>query len=65
MTLTSGDMHNNKARLQSAAKIAPISRRQAIMMRWKNEGNKKEDGGFGRGNNLLSILLLFRLNASF
>ena len=32
MTLTSGDMHDNKARTQSAAKMAPISRRQARMI---------------------------------
>ena len=32
MTLISGDMHDNKARTQSAAKMAPISRRQARMI---------------------------------
>ena len=32
MTLTSGDMHDNKARTQSAAKMAPISRRQPRMI---------------------------------
>ena len=32
MTLTSGEMHDNKARTQSAAKMAPISRRQARMI---------------------------------
>ena len=75
MTLTSGDMHDNKAKTQSAAKMAPISRRQARMISGKaafliinevekNEGNVKEDGGFGCGHNLLSILLLFRHNAS-
>ena len=32
MTLTSGDMHDNNARTQSAAKLAPISRRQARMI---------------------------------
>ena len=32
MTLTSGDMHDNKARTQSAAKLAPVSRRQARMI---------------------------------
>ena len=32
MTLTSGDMYDNKARSQSAAKMAPIGRRQARMI---------------------------------
>ena len=32
MTLTSRDMHDNKARTQSAPKMAPISRRQARMI---------------------------------
>ena len=79
MTLISGDMHDNKARTQSAAKMAPISRRQARMISGiaalfiisfvftprKNEGNVKEDVAFGRGHNLLSILLLpFRHNAT-
>ena len=74
MTLTSGDMHDNKAKTKSVAKMAPISRRQArmisgiaaflIIYEVENEGNVKEDGGFGRGHNLLSILLLFRHNAS-
>ena len=32
MTLTSGDMHDNKARTQSAAKIVPLSRRQTRMI---------------------------------
>ena len=32
MTLTSGDMHNNKARTKISAKMAPISRRQARMI---------------------------------
>ena len=32
MTLTGGDMHDNKARTQSAANMAPVSRRQARMI---------------------------------
>ena len=32
MTLNSGDMHDNKARTQNAAKMAPISGRQARMI---------------------------------
>ena len=71
MTLTSGDMHDNKARMQSAAKMARrmISRIAAFLIIYKMEKRRKRKrslrySGFGRGHNLLSILILFRNNVS-
>ena len=74
ITLTSGDMHNNKARTQSAAKIVPISRRQArisgihvaaflIIYMYEVEKRRKRKRRWwvlAMGTNLL----LFRHNAS-
>ena len=66
MTLTNGDMHENKARMKSAAKMAPISRRQARMISgiaafliiYEVEKQRKCKRRWW------SILLLFRHNAS-
>ena len=72
MTLTSGYMHDNKAK---TAKMAPIGRRQArmisgiaaflIIYEVEKRRKRKRRWWFGRGHNqLLSILLPFRHNAS-
>ena len=69
MTQTSGDMHDNKARTQSAAKMVPISRRQArlaaflIIYEVEKRRKRKRRWWVRPWHNLLSILLLFRHNA--